>query len=178
MSENDDQYRDGSDASGIDQPTFRYKGKLYPDHIRRGNAAQFIIPTAQKFCKGDGLDIGANQWPLPGAIPVDAIYGGDAMELPPGKFDYIFSSHCLEHLVNPVAALEHWRTRLVKGGVLFLYLPHPDMEYWLPQNNRKHLHSWRPEEIDKLLTDLSFADVMVSGRDLAWSFAAVGFVNG
>jgi hypothetical protein len=50
------------------------------------------------------------------------------------------------------------------------------MEYWLPQNNRKHLHSWRPEEIEKLLQDLGFVNVIRSERDLAWGFAAVGFI--
>jgi SAM-dependent methyltransferase len=69
----------------------------------------------------------------------------DAMELPHGPFDFLFSSHCLEHIHNPVAALEHWKTRLRPGGVLFLYLPHPDMTYWKPQNCRKHLHSWAPQ---------------------------------
>jgi len=106
---------------------------------------------------------------------VDLKNGGDAMNLPEGLFNYVFSSHCLEHLENPVAAIDHWKTRLVVGGVLFLYLPHPAMEYWLPQNNRKHLHTWTPEQMDKLITDLGFYDVMTSGCDLAWGFAVVGF---
>lgn len=97
------------------------------------------------------------------------------MNLPDGKWDFIFSSHCLEHLTNPVAALEHWKSKLCAGGVLFLYLPHPDMTYWLPQWNRKHLHSWRPEDMETMLRDLGFVDVIRSERDLAWSFAVVGF---
>lgn len=114
---------------------------------------------------------------MPGAVSIDLTSGQDAMNLPIGAFDYVFSSHCLEHLVNPVAAIEHWQSRIRPGGVLFLYLPHPDMEYWLPQNNRKHLHSWLPSQIEKLLIDLGFVDVLVSERDLAWSFASVGFVQ-
>jgi SAM-dependent methyltransferase len=153
---------------------FDYKGKLYPEFIKNGNACQYIAPVALQFCKGVGLDVGAGKWPLHKSIPVDISNGGDAMALPEGVFDYVFSSHCLEHLVNPVAALEHWKTRLKIGGVLFLYLPHPDMSYWLPQNNRKHLHAWRPEDIETLLTDLGFREVIRSERDLAWSFAVVG----
>lgn len=155
---------------------FHYKGNRYPEFIKHGNACQFIAPVAVKFCQGRGLDIGAGKWPLPGATPIDIINGDDAMALPDGPFDFVFSSHCLEHLQNPVAALEHWKSRLRPGGVLFLYLPHPDMEYWLPQNNRKHLHAWYPEQMHRLIEDLGFKDVIRSERDLAWSFAVVGFV--
>jgi len=154
---------------------FDYRGSLYPEYLKHGNACQFIAPTALKFCKGLGLDVGCGKWPLPGAIGVDIQEGGEAMELPHGAFDFVFSSHCLEHLVNPVAALEHWRSRLRAGGVLFLYLPHPDMEYWLPQNCRKHLHSWAPAQIARLLSDLGFVNVIHGERDLAWSFATVAF---
>lgn len=156
---------------------FEYKGAIYPEYIRNGNACRFILPMAEEFCRGEGLDVGAGKWPLPGAIPVDLSNGGDALALPEAEYDYIFSSHCLEHLANPVAALEHWKSRIRPGGVLFLYLPHPSMEYWLPQNNRKHLHAWLPEQVEKLLIDLGFVDVIRSERDLAWSFAAVGFVS-
>lgn len=155
---------------------YDYKGKTYPDYLRFGDACKFIAPAAMHFCRGHGLDVGAGRWPLPGAIPVDLSDGENALNLRTGQYDYIFSSHCLEHLENPVAALEHWKTRIKPGGVLFLYLPSEDMEYWLPQNNRKHLHSFRPEQVTKLLTDLGFVDVIHSERDLYWSFAVVGFV--
>lgn len=154
---------------------FDYKGRLYPEYLKHGNACRFIEPIARHFCVGRGVDVGCGMWPLPGALGVDLKNGGDAMQLPDGQFDYVFSSHCLEHLSNPVAALEHWRDRIVPGGVLFLYLPHPDMEYWLPQNCRKHLHSWSPGQVRRILIDLGFWDVLASERDLAWSFSVVGF---
>lgn len=154
---------------------FEYKGRLYPDYIRHGNACRFVQPFALQFCRGRGYDIGAGPWPLPGAMPVDRANGRDALDLPEGTVDYIFSSHCLEHLPDPVAALEHWIGRLRPGGCLFLYLPHPDMEYWLPQNNRKHLHVFHPRDVAKLLGDLGLANVIHSERDLAWGFCAVGF---
>jgi SAM-dependent methyltransferase len=154
---------------------FSYNGRRYPEYLKKGNASQYITPIAKQFCKGKGLDVGPGKWPLPGAIPHELTDGKRAEDLPEGKFGYIFSSHCLEHLVNPIETLEHWKTRLKTNGVLFLYLPHPDMEYWLPQNCRKHLHSWYPEQIRKILEDLGFKDVLVSERDLAWGFSAVGF---
>jgi SAM-dependent methyltransferase len=152
---------------------FDYKGKRYPTYLRDGNAMRFVKEAAQYFCLGEGLDVGCGEWPLPGALPVDLKNGGDANDLPHGAYDYIFSSHCLEHVVNPVATLEHWKSRLLANGILFLYLPHPDMEYWLPQNCRKHLHSWTPAAMVKVLTDLKFEDIIHSERDLMWSFAVV-----
>lgn len=154
---------------------YGYRGKNYPDYLKSGNACRFITPIALEFCRGRGLDVGAGRWPLFGAEAVELRDGGDAMHLPPGEFDYVFSSHCLEHLLNPIAALRHWETRIRPGGVLFLYLPHPDMEYWLPQNCGKHLHSWAPDAMAKIVADLGFANVIHSERDLAWGFSVVGF---
>ena len=160
---------------------YEYKGQLYPEYLKTGNACQFITPVALRFCQGRGLDVGASIWPLPGAKPVELKDGGDAMNLPSnshsatGAWDYVFSSHCLEHLANPIAALEHWKASIKPGGVLFLYLPHPDMAYWKPQNCRKHLHSWRPEAMAEIIRDLGFVDVIHSERDMAWGFTVVGF---
>ena len=154
---------------------FDYRNRLYPEYLRNGNACRFIVPIAQQFCVGEGVDVGPGRWPFPGATPVDVGSEYSAMALPPGPFDYVFSSHCLEHLQNPIAALEHWRTRLKPQGVLFLYLPHPDMEYWLPQNCRKHLHSWSPGQMRRIVQDLGFSNVLASERDLAWSFSVVAF---
>ena len=155
---------------------FEYQGQLYPSYLRDGNACQFIAPFAKHFCVGNGLDVGCGKWPLEGAIPVDLAFGGDAMNLPAGEFDFVASSHCLEHLPNPVAALEHWKSRIRPGGVLLLYLPSEDQRYWRPENCKKHLHSWRPERMAEILRALGFVDVLHSERDLAWSFACVGFV--
>lgn len=160
---------------------YSYKNHIYPDYLKHGNACQYIQPIAKQFCHGNGIDVGCGDWPLDGAIAHDVKGGGignfcgDAYDLPDGPFDYVFSSHCLEHLGDPIGAIEHWKSRLIAGGVLFLYLPHEEMEYWLPQNNRKHLHTWQPLQMAKLLEDLGFIDVMHSERDLAWSFAVVGF---
>lgn len=154
---------------------FGYRGEVYPTYLRDGNASRFIIPVAQHFCRGKGLDVGGGKWPFPDALCIDSQSGGDAMKLPKGQFDYVFSSHCLEHIPNYVSALEHWKSRLKPGAPLFLYLPHPDQLYWRPQFNRKHLHSFTPEHIVTVLKDLGFENVIASGRDMYWSFAVVAF---
>lgn len=155
---------------------YEYKGKTYPAYLKSGNACSYVMPFAMEFCKGVGLDIGGYlDWTLPGAraINITRDDGFDAYNLPPGTYDYIFSSHTLEHVPNYVQALNVWKAHLRPGGVLFLYLPHPDMEYWLPQNNPKHIHMFRPDDVEKLLRDLGFSHVMASQRDLYWAFAVV-----
>jgi len=154
---------------------YNYQGKLYPEYLKHGNVMQFVEPIAKHFCQGKGLDIGAGKWPFPGAVAIDTHTEFNAYNLPLGIWDYVFSSHCLEHLDDYITALEHWKTRIRIGGVLFLYLPHPDMIYWRPQFCRKHRHSFTPGHTRQLLMDLGFYDVLCSERDMAWSFTVVGF---
>lgn len=156
---------------------YDYKGKIYPDYLKTGNAQAYIEKVALHFCRGNGLDIGGfDDWSLTGATSINILDTSlyDAFKLPEKIYDYIFSSHCLEHLNDYVSALKYWTEHIKWGGVLFLYLPHPDMEYWQPQNNRKHLHQFYPEPMKKLLEDIGFSNVLISGRDMYWSFSVIG----
>jgi SAM-dependent methyltransferase len=161
----------------MDERFFEYQDQIYPDYIRRGRAANFIIPFASKFCQGIGLDIGGTQYcHFPGAkiINTESNDPYHATNLPPGQCDYIFSSHTLEHIENTLETLLYWRSHLREGGTLFLYLPHPSMPYWHPKNCKKHKHIFTPEQIVLALRELEFKDIICSDRDLYWSFAAVG----
>ena len=166
-----------------DKRFFTYRGGLYPSYIREWRAGRFVFEFASEFCKGDGLDIGADldrQCAYPGAIPVNITIDDDwdAMRLPEGKYDYIFSSMTLEHLSDPVAALELWKSKLKPGGTLFLYLPHPDMIYWRPENNRRHKWMFHPKDMHQTLEELGFKYVIHSERDLYWGFCVVGVLGG
>lgn len=130
-----------------------FNGYAYPKWQAEGFAAQFCFPFAQKVCKGIGVDVGCMkvEWSLPGSIPVDIAFenGMDAMNLP-DQLDYVFSSHCLEHLPNYVEAVEYWLSRIKSGGHLFLYLPNMEVQdYWRPWNNRKHVHYLTPKIMDE-----------------------------
>src|SRR4249919_2443684 len=48
-----------------------YQGDFYPDYLTEGGASGAIFREAQRFCQGEGIDVGSGLWPLPGAIPVD-----------------------------------------------------------------------------------------------------------
>jgi len=154
-----------------------FKGENYPKFQSEGFAAKFIFPFALEVCKGNGYDIGCNreEWKLPGAIGIDPLISGNlhALNLPAGEVDYIFSSHCLEHLERWVDVLDYWYAHLKPGGVLFLYLPHPDQKYWLPWNNRKHVNILYPDMIFDYLVDKGFKKVFKGNKDLNCSYAVM-----
>jgi hypothetical protein len=154
-----------------------FKGHAYPALQTHGNAAQFAIPFAKQFCKGTGFDIGfcKEEWKFPGAIGIDENLnnGFHAMQLPDGPVDYIFSSHCLEHVDNWVETLEYWMSKLKPaGGIMFLYLPDVSQSYWRPWHNRKHKHCFNPEILKMFFEDHG-CKVITSGIDLNNSFMVV-----
>jgi len=158
--------------------TIEYKGRIYPKFQAEGHAAKFIIPFAQQVCKGDGYDIGCmkKEWSFPGSYPIDMNFddGYHALSLPTKKTDYIFSSHCLEHIDNWVDAMDYWYETLRVGGILFLYLPDYSQTYWRPWNNRKHKNMFSPQIIEDYMTDKGYKNIFKSGIDLNNSFAVFG----
>jgi predicted SAM-dependent methyltransferase len=160
--------------------TVNFKGHNYPKFQSEGNAAQFAIPYAKHFCKGKGVDVGCNrpEWSFPGSILIDPAINPqyDAMNFSPEAhdLDYIFSSHCLEHLQNWVSVLDYWTYKLKSGGTLFLYLPDYSQEYWRPWNNRKHLNIFTPEIIFDYMNDNGYKNIFKSNIDLNNAFMVVG----
>jgi len=151
----------------------------YPKFQSEGNAAQFAMPFAKHLLTGTGVDIGCSklEWSFPGSIPIDlSLPGGyHANNLPDGTYDYIFSSHCLEHVDRWTDTLNYWTSYLRKGGIMFLYLPHYSQKYWRPWNNNKHVN---------ILTDVMLRDffesteqytniLVTEGYDLNNSFYAI-----
>ena len=89
-----------------------------------------------------GVEIGAHARPVEGLTPyytdavadfagtagrVDFLSDGTALPIADGTLDYLCSSHVLEHLPDPLAALHEWHRVLRPGG--WLYLVVPDQRY-------------------------------------------------
>lgn len=75
---------------------------------------------------GRKLDIGGGPDPLPGCENWDSSLGRDGIKLdgvPDGSIQLVYSSHCLEHLPDPVAALTRWWQVLRPGGWLWAEIP-------------------------------------------------------
>lgn len=159
---------------------FEYQGTFYPKLQAEGNAAQWCMPFAKKILEGRtrGMDIGCNrpEWAFPGATTVDLEFDDeyDAMNLPFGEAEYIFSSHCLEHIPDWVGALNYWHEMLESEGILFLYLPHYHQKYWRPWNNSKHINILSPELLENYFDHGGWSSWYVTeGYDLNDSFYAI-----
>lgn len=157
--------------------TIKFKEQEYPKFQSEGFASQFAIPYAKHVCKGIGVDVGCNriEWCFPGANPIDPLINGlDALNIPFDNLDYIFSSHCLEHLYDWVDVLDYWTSKLKTGGVLFLYLPDYSQEYWRPFFNRKHLNIFTPQIIIDYMKDRGYHKIFNSEKDLNNAFMVMG----
>jgi predicted SAM-dependent methyltransferase len=158
--------------------TIEYKNKIYPLFQTKGNASQYAIPFAKQVCIGEGYDIGCmkKEWAFPGSIAIDTSFndGYHATNLPKKDVDYIFSSHCLEHIPDWVDVMDYWYDHLKIGGTLFLYLPDYSQVYWRPWNNTKHKNIFTPEIIKDYMLHKSYKNVFFSEVDLFNSFMIFG----
>lgn len=116
-----------------------------------------------KYLSGKVIDIGAGNNPvIENAIVFDK-KEGDANNIlnywEKEKFNCVYSSHCLEHIINPQDALNEWSSLVTKGGYLIVIVPHEDLyeQYnWPSLWNSDHKHtfrlgghsSWSPVSID------------------------------
>lgn len=162
-----------------------FMGKNYPEFIAEGNHAQYILPVAKKVLEGKnlGVDVGCKkpEWSYPGAILADIDLDDNpwhAHNLPNyGELEYVFSSHCLEHVEKWELALEHWYGSLVTGGIIFMYLPHTNCEYWdtrfMP--TKRHVNDFNPQQLKHYFKYmLGMKNIFVSERDSAFSFCVYG----
>ncbi|WP_345817790.1 methyltransferase domain-containing protein (plasmid) [Paraburkholderia sp. PREW-6R] len=102
----------------------------------------------ERYLAGEGIDIGCGETPLSlfadrfpsmGLVRGWDIVDGDAQFMAgvqDESFDFVHSSHCLEHLEDPREALRHWLRILKPGGFLIVTVPDEDLY------ERGHWPSW------------------------------------
>jgi len=154
----------------------------YPDYLKSGAALSAVKPLALKYCRGAGVDVGAGQWPLPGARAVEDSEHENAYILKQENesLDFVFSSHTLEHLEHPRKALTEWARVIKKGGTLFLYLPHPSCEMWHTEHLKYHKWNPVPTQIEEwLVKDYGFVVHLITYLpDAFFSFVVVARKGG
>ena len=103
----------------------RYVGETAKSHDRRVREGFF-----ERYCKGDGLDVGYGaDLIVPNASGWD-LRNGDAQYLAGienESFDFVYSSHCLEHMYDVRIAMKNWFRVVRKGGYLLMAIPHRDL---------------------------------------------------
>lgn len=128
-----------------------------------------------EYCQGYGIDlgcgddklksetIGVDLRPLPGVNFI-----GDATKrlnrwFLDQEFDYVYSSHFLEHLDNPIEALCEWVRILKDEGYLVLYLPHK--EHYL-EYNPEHKQELDQETVLAWLKSVGDFEIVVNEMDV------------
>lgn len=119
----------------------RYKGGADSNFLR-------------KYFVGNGVDIGGKpdplilykeMFPLLESVRTWDLEDGDAQFLNSvsnGSLDFVHSSHCLEHLVDPEEGLRNW-LRVVRGGYLIITVPDEDLyEQGQFPSTFNHDHKW------------------------------------
>lgn len=112
---------------------------------------------ATKYFVGNGIDIGCGadslenyreQFPLitsvrPWDLPDgDAVYMQGIVE---NTYDFVHSSHCLEHLTDPILAMTNWIKITKSGGHLVIMVPEEDLYeqgQWPSRYAHDHKTSW------------------------------------
>lgn len=108
------------------------------------------------FC-GNGIDIGAGddglgkyhqQFPLIKTVKEWDIPDGDAQKMhgvSDDSYDFVHSSHCLEHMFNPIEAFNNWIRICKPGGYIITTIPDEDLyeQGIFPSTfNTDHKSSW------------------------------------
>lgn len=94
----------------------------------------------------------------------------DATDLAPiadSKYDFVISSNCLEHVANPMKALEEWIRVLKTGGLLLLVLPNKDFcfDHQRPITEFNHLLSDYQNKVGE--DDLTHLEEILALHDLS-----------
>ena len=80
--------------------------------------------------QGKGIDIGCGSDPVMPHCACFDLKDGDANEITrfvSEKFDFVYSSHCLEHMRDPRKAVLEWWQLVKPGGHLFVVVPDEDL---------------------------------------------------
>jgi predicted SAM-dependent methyltransferase len=120
----------------------------------------------KKIFLGKGIDIGCGDDPIfPEAVPFDKDKGdaNKISEFVEDRFDYVFSSHCLEHMMDPYSALREWWKLVKPGGYLYVLVPDEDLYeqgQWPSKYNGDHKYTFT------IYKHLSWSPVSVNVIDL------------
>jgi SAM-dependent methyltransferase len=104
------------------------------------------------YCKGKGLDIGFGGDKISANADGFDFEHGDAQfinGINDESYDFVYSSHTLEHLQDPNTALKRWFRVVKPGGYMIISIPHRDLyekKKTLPSRfNPTHLHFFLPD---------------------------------
>ena len=119
-----------------------------PGETSKRRADRIATGWFEKYLIGKGIDIGCGDDPVtPDCARWDLPEGNaQYMEgIDDESFDWVYSSHCLEHMCDPSVALGNWWRILKPGGHLIVMVPDEDLYeqgHWPSAFNSDHKTTW------------------------------------
>lgn len=112
------------DEKIVNQRVGEESSKSYLNKINNGFFDKYMI--------GCGLDIGfagyiPNVQPILNSLGIDTNYpgyDGRTLPFPDNSQDYVYSSHCLEHIADYKQAIQEWYRVVRVGGHIVTVVPH------------------------------------------------------
>lgn len=149
---------------------------------RRLSDSRFL----SRYFVGRGIDVGAGNDPLSeyaalfplmaDCLPYDKEQGNaQLLSHMEQRFDFLYSSHCLEHLADPWEALRNWCETVRPGGYLVVIVPDEDLYeqgHWPSIHNDDHKHTftmYKPRSSDYFPVAKSWSPVSINVLDLVSS---------
>lgn len=110
-------------------------------------ARRGIFPIYPSAAVVDNVNFSATtvwDYPPPAGLPPGAQYVLEATQLsgiPSGSYDFVASSHTLEHTANPLKAMQEWKRVIRPQGYLALVVPdkHRTFDHRRPMTTMHHL---------------------------------------
>jgi SAM-dependent methyltransferase len=86
--------------------------------------------------------------------------------IPDQEYEFVLASHVLEHIANPLQAIEEWLRILVPGGMVLLIVPHKDFtfDHRRPTTSIEHLLADYAEGVQE--DDLTHLEEILELHDL------------
>jgi len=144
-----------------------------------------------QLCNGKGLDVGCGELKIAeNCIGVDlrtdagADRVADMRCLPwnDEQFDFVVSSHALEHTHFPIDVLKEWRRVLRVGGVVGVVVPHGEhvQPSTLGHSSGGHYQLFTPRTLEIMLEHCGFTKVksLEYARPYAWRETPAIFATG
>jgi ubiquinone/menaquinone biosynthesis C-methylase UbiE len=90
----------------------------------------------------------------------------DLKQIPDSKYDFIISSNCLEHVANPIKAVEEWIRVIKNEGIILLVLPNKEFCFDHNRLTTKFSHMLQDYQSNIQEDDLTHLDEILKMHDL------------
>jgi len=154
----------------MDEIVFEYRSGKYT-YLP---AWSVLCPLAEQYISAtaNGLDIGCGRCCFPNATGVDLYEpcakiksNGQVLDIPDNSYDFVISSHSIEHMQCWQSALKEWVRVIRSEGVVLLLVPDPDYFPWSKAGAPTvHFHDIRPADIRAFVESQPNMELLESGE--------------